>query len=67
MNVGIMTVGILIVTPTHLPQHARLLVQRTICLQDITDFAVHFFRIRRAIRYALGANLGKDQTVMLDW
>ena len=29
---------------------------------------VHFFRLQRAaIRYALGANLGKDQTVMLDW
>ena len=48
-------------------QYAQLLLQRTICLQDITDFAVHFFRLRRAIRYALGANLGKDQTVMLDW
>ena len=30
--------------------------------------AVHFFRLGRpAIRYALGSNLGKDQTVMLDW
>ena len=29
---------------------------------------VHFFRLQRAaIRYALGANLGEDQTVMLDW
>ena len=29
---------------------------------------VHFFRLQRAaIRYALGANLSEDQTVMLDW
>ena len=36
--------------------------------ETLPCLAVHFFRLRHAaIRYALGANLGKDQTVMLDW